>query len=448
MPDITFNQQIIHPLALAALLLAGILILVLPRKYALVPFFFAAVFIPVQQRILLFEIDFYSLRFLLTFALARVIARGEYAGYRVNILDATIIGAFVIRFLAYSILWTTPQAFLTALATAVDGIGIYLILRFLIRSFDDIVFTLKSLAILFLCLTPFIFHEYFTGENVFHIFGGDQFSWIREGNIRARGPFRHPLTLGALVTPFLVMFIFLFQQGKDKTDKIFAALGILSVTFICYSTRSSTTFGALFLSLLFVSCWPFRNHLKYIRHGFWGSLVMLQLYLYFFKNKPIWAILIKSPFFVSSNHFHRYHLFDNFVTRIDEWWLVGTKSSAHWWYFTYDQLIQFVWVGCSGGIFELIIFIFSLYLCFKIVGSNMDLFQNDKNMQFFFWTLGAALLTHLVSFWGVNYYDQSGIGLLLLFAIISATADLNMQISKSLFASLQKQPFGSAQGLP
>lgn len=434
MQDLIHNQQIIHPIALAVLIAAGILILALPRKYALIPFFFAAIFIPIQQRILIFEIDFYTLRLLLTFTLARVFLRGEYSDFRINLLDATIIGTQFVRFLAYSILWSTPHAFLTGLATAVDGLGIYLILRFLIRSLDDIVFTLKSFAILFLCLLPFIFHEFFTGENVFHIFGGDKYSWIRGDNIRARGPFRHTLTLGAFCPPFIALFIYLLFLSK--VDKYFAIVGIISVLFITYSTGSSTSYGAVLACIFFTFFFLLRKFLKHMIYLIILILSSIQVYWFIFKSKPIWALMGYGAFFPSSNTAHRYHLFDQFIKRVDEWWLIGTKSTAHWWYWTYDQNNQFVWIGANGGIFVLALFVFSIYISFKIIGKSIEILQSNTNLHFFLWTLGAALSTHLVSFWGINYYDQSGIGLMLLFAIIACTADLNYQISQNLFATL------------
>jgi hypothetical protein len=69
---LVFNQTVIHPAALIATLIAGALILALPRRWAIAPFLAAAIFIPIQQQIVFATLDFRMLRFLIVFAWLRV----------------------------------------------------------------------------------------------------------------------------------------------------------------------------------------------------------------------------------------------------------------------------------------------------------------------------------------------------------------------------------------
>jgi hypothetical protein len=56
-----YGQTVIHPVALGFTLMAGVLMVLLPRRYVIVPFVVAAIFIPIQQRLVIASLDFFML---------------------------------------------------------------------------------------------------------------------------------------------------------------------------------------------------------------------------------------------------------------------------------------------------------------------------------------------------------------------------------------------------
>src|SRR5260370_26043182 len=63
--------------------------------------------------------------------------------------------------------------------------------------------------------------------------------------------------------------------------------------------------------------------------------------------------------------------------------------------------------------------------CFARIGGMRRAIEGRRGQVWFLWFLGAALFAHLVSFFGVNYFDQSKVNWFLLLAMISvATAPI------------------------
>src|ERR1700687_1805942 len=79
------------PLAIAILAAAGLLILLLPRKYAMVPFLIAATVFPKSVTIVIATLHFDSVRLLVMAGLARLWARGERFPGRVTVFDRAVI---------------------------------------------------------------------------------------------------------------------------------------------------------------------------------------------------------------------------------------------------------------------------------------------------------------------------------------------------------------------
>jgi hypothetical protein len=85
------NQTIVHPVGLAVLLVLCALVLVLPRRYALLPMFLLAALVPSAQRIAIASIDFSFMRILVIVAWIRLLARGT-SRRRIHPLDHAFVG--------------------------------------------------------------------------------------------------------------------------------------------------------------------------------------------------------------------------------------------------------------------------------------------------------------------------------------------------------------------
>ena len=66
------SETVVNPVVLALVLIAGVLMLVLPRNRAIIPFLTAAILIPTDQVIVIGSLHFMMLRVLLLFGLVLI----------------------------------------------------------------------------------------------------------------------------------------------------------------------------------------------------------------------------------------------------------------------------------------------------------------------------------------------------------------------------------------
>lgn len=395
------NLTQIHPLSLAFALVSGFLMLLLPRRAAMVPLIFAVVFIPLQQRIVIFTLDFFVLRILVLFGWARVMMRGEFQGLVLNRVDKLMILWSISSIVMYSLLWKTSGAFINRLGVSFDIIGVYFLTRFLVRNMDDIIWVIKTLAVVSIPLAVTMVIERFTERNLFSILGGvPEYTVVRDGKLRSQGAFAHSITAGSFSASLLPLFWAVKRLGKRRYLLMYA--GIAAASLITISTSSSGPALAYMAGLIGITLWYFRAHMRKIRWGF--ALTLLGLHMV--MNAPVWALMVRVKIFGASTAFHRYRLFDQFVNRFGEWWLYGVQSTASWGFWLFDVTNHFVRIAVDGGLLTLVLFIAILSYCFQSVGRALKSGHLSTDMEKVTWALGASLFVHVVSFFGVSYFDQ------------------------------------------
>lgn len=418
----------IHPAALAFTLLSGLLMLLLPRRAAIVPLMFAVVFMPMQQRILIASLDFYILRILVLFGWLRIITRSEYH-ITLNKIDKAMIWYVISGVVAYTLLWRTGDAFINRLGISFDIIGIYFLVRFLVRDYDDIAWVVKTLAIISIPVAIAMVIEWRTGRNPFFVFGGvPEFTPIRDGKLRCQGAFGHPITAGSFGAALVPMFYYL--RHMKGYGRFLMISGIISATFIMLTSSSSGPALAYIAGFAALTMWHFRNHMRLFR---WG-LVFTLIFLHIVMKAPVWALIMKIKVFGASTAYHRFHLVDQFINRVGEWWLVGVHSTGGWGYYLFDVTNQFVRVGVDGGMITLALFIAILSYSFQSVGRAVKSLKETPAMQKVMWGLGASLFVHIISFMGVSYWDQIKVIFYMLIALISvsrAITDKAARVKKS-----------------
>lgn len=411
----------IHPLALTFALVSGFLMIFLPRRAAMVPLLFAVVFIPLQQRIIVFTLDFFILRILVLFGWMRVLMRSEYQEFRFNRIDKIMILWVISSVAMYTLLWRTPGAFVNRLGVSFDIIGVYFLTRFLVRDIDDIIWVIKTLAIVSIPVSLAMVIEKQTGRNFFSIFGGvPEFTIIRDGKMRCQGAFAHSITAGSFSASLLPLFVAARKLGGRS---ILMYIGIFSASLITLSTSSSGPALAYLAGILGVFLWRFRDKMRTIRWGLAFTLIGLHIVM----EAPVWALIARVKIFGASSAYHRFNLFDQFVNRFGEWWLFGVRSTASWGHYLFDVTNHFVRIGVDGGLLTLAIFIAILAYCFQSVGRGVKsgIFEPGKDK--IVWALGAGLFVHIISFFGVSYFDQIRVILYLTLAMIGTVRGLTEQ---------------------
>ena len=76
------GQTLLHPLGLVAALVLGVLMLILPRRTAVLPMIAMACFLAPVQRLVILGLDLNLLRILMLFGWVRLLVRGELHGFR------------------------------------------------------------------------------------------------------------------------------------------------------------------------------------------------------------------------------------------------------------------------------------------------------------------------------------------------------------------------------
>ncbi len=413
------TETVLNPIVLVAMLIAIILILVLPRKYAIVPVLLIAFLVPTGQSVYAVGVHWLVIRIivlvgLLRFVVIRVTAkRSPFAG-GLNKIDKAFLICVVAQAIAIPLLYMNSQALINQIGILIDCLGGYSLLRALIRDDNDVYRTLKCLALLTVILGVCMVREQITVQNVFGQIGlGRTVPEIREGKIRSQGVFQHSLTAGTFGATLLPLFFLLWKNGKAK---VMAAAGVFGCTVMTICSNSSTPLLAYVAGVLGVFLWPIRKKMKALRWGIVIGLLALQMVM----KAPFWFIIAHIDLTGGSSGYHRAELVDQFLRHISDWWLMGTTNAGTWGWDMWDQQNQYVNVGESGGSVALIFFIAMISRSYVRIGNARKLHQGMRR-EWLFWFIGCALFANLTAFFGVNYFDQSKISWFALLAMISAT---------------------------
>jgi hypothetical protein len=413
----------ITPIGVCVLILGCLLILILKRKWMIAPFAAVTLLMPLGQVIVVFGAHLSIWRFLILVAWIRVafsafIARSDPFPGPLHLLDKVFAGWAVSNAVMYTLLWSDFGALFNRLGFLYTCLGTYFLLRYLVRDREDIVRVVRVFALLCIPIAIAMVVEHSTGRNPFSVLGGvDLISNIRNGKVRAQGPFLHAIVAGTFGAVQLPLFVFLWLEGKGH--RLRALLGILASTAIAVTSASSTpvmTYGAVVAGLAF---WPLRRRMRLVRWAAVFMLVALQLAM----KVPIWYLMNRIGGLIGGTGWHRAELVDQFVRRFFEWWLIGTRNNAKWGLDMWDSINGYVRAGVEGGLLTFLLFLSILIVGFKRIGRARKQAEGTADERLM-WALGATLFGNAVAFLGIIYFDQSAILWYLTLVIISASTAL------------------------
>jgi hypothetical protein len=147
---------------------------------------------------------------------------------------------------------------------------------------------------------------------------------------------------------------------------------------------------------------------------------------------PVWFLMARMGDIVGGGGWHRAAIIDQAIAHVGDWWLLGTSNTGDWMATTLafspnsaDITNQFVSEGLMGGLLTMILFIFVIVRCFRMIGLSLKSMEESPFAeQIIVWSLGASLLAHVMAFMSVSYFDQIIVFWYLLLAMISAIGDL------------------------
>ena len=411
---------LLHPVVIVMMVVTIILILVLPRKYAVIPFVLCVFLTPVGQQLYIAGVHLFVLRILVLFGCLRIIfakiaSKTEIASGGLNTIDKLFLCWVIFRTISPVIAFQFDSgAAIYQAGFFWDSLGGYIIMRFFVRDKEDVSRLIKAFAAVVVVLGVTMLNEKLRNQNVFGYLGSVSIvPNMREGSIRASGPFAVSILAGVFGATLIPLFVWLWHTGKSKTT---ALLGLIGSTVMVTCCASSTPLLAYMAAIAGICMWPMRKRMRMIRWGVVAALIALHLVM----KAPVWFLIARVDLVAGNSGYHRAMLVDSFIRHFSDWWLIGTNQAASWGYEMEDMSNQFVAEGESGGLAGFICFILLISKIFGRLGDARKIVDGDRKQEWFVWLLGVALFSHCVAYFGISYFDQTKISWFTLLAIISA----------------------------
>ena len=402
------------------LLIAGILVLFLPRKYVIIPVLLAIFFVPQGEILIVSGFHFTPARLIALFGWIRILWTKFSSGSPVfrgtwNSIDTACLLSEVCGACAFILLWLQMGAVFNRIGALWGVLGIYFLLRYLIRDKQDIYRAIKVLAVIVAVNGIEMVYEHMKFQNLFGVYigGVDAIPALRDGKIRSQGIFGHSILAGTFAATLVPLFLALWKSGNAK---LIAFVGLISAFTMVYTSASSTPMLAVFAGLIGACLWPVRRNMRVVRWSIVGFLVVSQI----FMKAPVWFLIARMDSLGASSGYHRAELVDVFIKHLSDWWLVGTRDGGSWGWEMFDLSNQYVSRGESGGLLAFIFFIAIISRAFARLGKTRKSVEGHRGQEWLCWLLGAALFAHVMGFFGVSYWDQTEVGWLTLLAMISA----------------------------
>lgn len=413
------TSTFMSPVVLTAMLLACLLILVLPRRTAIIPFLLFVFLTPLGQNFNVNGLHFFAQRIVILCGCARLLAsafrssRGMLAG-GLNIIDKLFLLWAIWRSLAVMLLYQDVAAMVNQMGFLWDFLGGYFLVRCLIRDREDIIRTAKVLVVIAAIMAGCMVYEHATAQNVFGVLmGGRTDSDIRNGQVRARGVFGQQILAGTFGGTLIPLFLWLWRGGRSK---VLAVVGLVSATVITVTASSSTGVSAFLAGVAALCAWPLRRYMRPIRWGLVFAIAGLTVVM----KAPVWYLMARVDFTGGSTGWDRAFLVDQTVRHIGDWWLVGTKDNAYWGNDTWDLCNQFVAEAVQAGLATLVLFTALVARSFGSIGTARKRAEGDPEQERLLWMLGALLTAHLAGFFGISYFDQTRVWWFTTLAMVSA----------------------------
>ena len=438
----------LNPLNSALAAMTFILVILLPRRFAMMPIFAALCIFPIGQSLEIAGLHFYLFRLTLLVSLTRVLVRGELVSASWCMLD-TLVLLWMTAFIAIgSISHPGWDSFITRGGITFDWLVSYTVARSLLRYRVDFILQIFFLAIILIPLSIAMTVEHVTGKNAFAVLGGvNEISQFREGQIRAQGPFRHPILAGTFAAALLPLMggLILMRQGLFRWSGV---VGAFCAALIVWASASSGPYITAWSSAFFFCVWGLRHSLRLVRVGILVIVLMLQAGM----NRPVWWIFDSMSSFTGGSGWHRSYIIDAAIQHWHEWWLVGSGRTVHWGGFppapsdlnNIDITNEYIVQAVNGGAITLCLFLAALWMCFKRLGSAFRATGGKISIdtEWLAWCTGLALVAQCISFLSVAYFDQTVFYFFwLLSAIAAGTMERNWLICdapRTLFTARRK----------
>jgi hypothetical protein len=393
------EQATLNPVGLAAVVLLGLAMLTVPRRYAVLPMVVMACFVCTSQRVVVFSLNFDVMRLLVLFGVVRILIKEEWRNLRQKPIDVVVLLWAFVGTVAYCLQHATAEALKFKLGVMYDIVGMYGLFRCLIKTWDDVEGLFHGIAVISVPVVLAFLAERTTGRNGFAFFGGvSEITLVRDGRVRCQGAFPHSIMAGCFFASLVPMLFVMWWRRR----RIFSwsAVSIAAATGVVVLCASSTPIVGLLAGIMGLGLFCFRSSMGLIR---WLAVVAL-VSLHLLMNAPVWSLLSRVDLAGGSTGWHRYYLVDQAISHFGEWWLIGTTSTAYWGFLLEDVTNQYVLEGIRGGVLSLLLFLAVVGYSFAAVGRMWRTEGSDRKLMA--WAMGVCVFVHCVNFIGVSYFGQ------------------------------------------
>ncbi|MFH1998796.1 MAG: hypothetical protein ABIK28_03900 [Planctomycetota bacterium] len=422
--NLSYNQSSVTVMGVAVLLILGAFMFGLPRRYSVIPMVILACFTPMGERIVVAGLDFTFLRIMVVIGWARIVLRREASHFVWKPIDTFVTLWAISAALIYIIFNKgAPNAVIFKLGATFDILGIYFLFRVLIKSFDDTYRIVNAFVILSVPVAFIFLIEHQTGRNLFSFMGGvPEITQIRNGRLRCQGAFVHPIAAGCFWASLIPLIASLWWYGGTRAmkNRLMAVTGIVASLLIVYFCSSSTPVGAVVAGVFAACFFPARHFMKHIV----VCTCIVLTGLHFAMNGPVWQLIARVDFVGGSTAYHRYQLIDQAINRIDEWWLLGCATTAHWGHFLFDVANTYIYQAVKGGLLTFVLFIVVIMTGYMSVGMLWRTMEHDRRRLMLCWGLGVSLFIHCTSFIALTYTHQTLMIWLMALAIIGSLSPI------------------------
>lgn len=407
-------------LGLVLCVVCAIALLALPRRWAPVPLLIGCCYITAGQVLTIGSLNLPVFRLLLAVGFLRVVLRKEGLPGGFTTIDKLLIAWGVWTLFASLFQRFEPGSGPQYAANVVSTVGTaYFVPRMLCRDVDDTHNLLKAMCLVLVPIALAMLYEKFSNYNVFSIFGRvSEIPDVRDGQIRAQGPFSHPIlagTIGAGCFPFA-----LFLWNRDRTA---ALIGAAACATIVMASASSGPIMGLLLGMFAVGMWRYRQHCGKLRK----LAVITYLVLIPIMSQPPYYLMARINLTGSSTGWHRAHLIEQTFKHFGEWALFGTNRTRHWMptqghisETQTDITNYYIAFGVLGGVICMALVILIVWRAFKSVGEYVRHPTTSAAEAFAVWCVGASLFSHAMSSLSVAYFGQAPVFFWLPIGIIAS----------------------------
>ncbi len=388
--------------ALLFLAINGAALLLVPRRYALIPLLLGACYIPITQAVQIGPISFSAARILIIIGLMRLMVRGERVTGGLMKLDWLLLSWAA--WACFSSLFHEGGSIENRLGMVCDYCGAYFLVRAFTTSIEDVAQLSRVFIIVLGLVALEMMYEHSTRTNLFSVFKDvPTLPEIREGRVRASGPFGHAILAGTVGASMLPLMI-----GAWRYFRRSAALGIVICLTMIVASASSSPIVSAACGAMALFAWNLKGRMRWIRWGIAFGYIALDVVM----NAPAYYLLARIDLAGGSTGWHRARLIEVAIEHLSEWWLIGTDYTRHWipygvvWSDNHiDVTNYYLKMGVLGGLPLMILFVAFVAYSFALVGRGLATVPQEH--RFLLWSLGAAMFAHATTSISVTYFDQS-----------------------------------------